>query len=59
MARLEEAGMVAGWYENRTVGGQTVKQRRYRLLAKGLRAWHHTRDFYIEKALGDVEGVTA
>jgi len=46
MARLEEAGMVEGWYEQTVVQGQILKERRYRIAPAGRRAWTDTRDFY-------------
>ena len=46
MARLEDAGWVAGAYTQQIVDGQIIKERRYRLTAGGLRAWNRTRDFY-------------
>jgi hypothetical protein len=46
MARLEDAKFVRGWYLQKIVDGQIIKERRYRVLAPGLRAWQRTRDFY-------------
>jgi len=46
MARLEEAGLVSGRYDQRVLDGQLIKERRYRVTAAGLRAWERTRDFY-------------
>jgi DNA-binding PadR family transcriptional regulator len=46
MARLEEAGLVEGWYEQKVVDGQLLKERRYRATPAGRRAWAGTRDFY-------------
>lgn len=50
MGRLEEAGMVEGRYEQSTVDGQPIKIRWYKITAPGNRAWHSTRDFYIDSA---------
>ena len=50
MGRLEQAGMVEGWYEQKLVGGQNVKERRYRLAKPGLRALAETRAFYLGRA---------
>jgi DNA-binding PadR family transcriptional regulator len=47
MARLEEAGLVEGWYDQKVVEGQIIKERRYRLTKAGARAWAETRDFYV------------
>jgi DNA-binding PadR family transcriptional regulator len=46
MARLEQAGLVQGWYEQITVGDQAVSERRYRLTATGARFWNQTYAFY-------------
>jgi|RhiMethySRZTD1v2_1073278.scaffolds.fasta_scaffold08485_4 DNA-binding PadR family transcriptional regulator len=53
MARLEEAGLVEGWYEQTIIAGQNLKERRYRLTRAGLRAVSDTRAFYLER-LGSV-----
>jgi DNA-binding PadR family transcriptional regulator len=55
MARLEDASMVEGWYDQRVVDGQLIKERHYRLRPPGLRAWNATRDFY----LANLAGLTA
>lgn len=46
MARMEDAGFVAGCYRQRVVRGQTVKERRYCLTDRGKDAWNATRLFY-------------
>ena len=46
MGRLEEARLVEGWYEQRAVAGQSIKERRYRLTRTGSRAVADTRAFY-------------
>lgn len=46
MARIEDAGLVEGWYEQRLVDGQKVRERHYRISANGHSAWRATRDFY-------------
>jgi DNA-binding PadR family transcriptional regulator len=46
MARLEDAGFVEGWYEQKVVDGQLIKERSYRIKQAGARAWAATRDFY-------------
>ncbi|UCC31818.1 MAG: hypothetical protein JSU86_05975 [Phycisphaerales bacterium] len=48
MARLEDAGFVKGWYDQKVIDGQIIKERRYRVLGAGVKAWEHTRDFYVE-----------
>jgi DNA-binding PadR family transcriptional regulator len=46
MARLEEAGLVSGRYDQRVLDGQLIKERHYRVTASGVSAWERTRDFY-------------
>ena len=46
MARLEDGGMVTGWYEQVVVDGVTIKERNYEIRAHGMRCWNQTRDFY-------------
>jgi DNA-binding PadR family transcriptional regulator len=48
MARLERDGLVEGWYEQVTTGGQAVTERRYRLRPTGAQLWNDARDFYAE-----------
>jgi DNA-binding PadR family transcriptional regulator len=54
MSRLEEAGLVRGWYDQKIVDGQIIKERHYKLTASGATAWSDTRDFYLStvKELG-------
>lgn len=47
MARLEDAGFVKGWYEQKIVDGQIIKERRYQIKGQGSRACEKTRDFYM------------
>ena len=49
MGRLEEAALVEGWYEQRLVAGQNIKERRYRITKRGQRALAETRAFYLER----------
>lgn len=48
MSRLEDAGFVAGWYEQEVVDGQIFRQRVYEIRAAGTRAWGRTRAFHTE-----------
>lgn len=50
MARLEETGLVEGWYEQKLVGGQNVKERRYRITRRGRQALIETRNFYLGRS---------
>ncbi len=52
MARLEASGLVEGWYDQKLVDGQNVKERRYRLTRTGERAIDATRAFYVARANG-------
>lgn len=47
MARMEDAGLVSGWYEQEIVEGQIIRERRYELTAAGRSAWQQSRDFYL------------
>ncbi len=49
MARLEDAGLVTGEYDQKVVAGQIIKERRYTLTPDGAAAWRATRDFYLTK----------
>jgi DNA-binding PadR family transcriptional regulator len=46
MARLEEDGLVEGWYVQKEVAGQMIKERTYRITGAGEAAWSRTREFY-------------
>ena len=46
---LETAGLVEGWYAQKLVGGQNVKERRYRITRAGERAVEATRSFYVAR----------
>jgi len=46
MARLEDAGLVTGAYDQKIVEGQIIKERRYALTPGGDAAWTSTRAFY-------------
>jgi len=49
MGRLEDAKLVEGWYDQKVVGGQHLKERRYRLTRRGVKAVDETRAFYLER----------
>ncbi len=46
MARMEDAGLVEGWYEQQIVDGQIIRERHYKIARNGQRAWQRSRDFY-------------
>jgi DNA-binding PadR family transcriptional regulator len=48
MSRLEDAGLVAGRYDQKVIDGQIIKERFYTVSEEGLDAWTSTRDFYME-----------
>ncbi|MHA2279560.1 MAG: hypothetical protein ACXAC5_01525 [Promethearchaeota archaeon] len=50
MARIENDGLVKGWYHTRTVTGrrQIIRERRYRISVVGIRAMQQARNFYLE-----------
>jgi hypothetical protein len=56
MSRLERDGLVDGWYQQITVGDQSVTQRRYRITAAGSKAWAQTRAFYETVVLAATQG---
>ena len=56
MARLERDGLTEGWCEPVVVGDQTVRERRYRITAPGMRAWRQTRAFYETVAAAAAQG---
>jgi len=49
MARLEASDLVEGWYDQKLVAGQNVKERRYRLTKAGERSVETTRNFYVAR----------
>lgn len=48
MARLEDSKFVEGFYEDKIVKGQRIRERRYRLKGEGAKALLESRRFYIE-----------
>jgi len=46
MARLEEAGSVEGWYDEKVIDGQRIKERRYRITGAGEAARQEVWEFY-------------
>jgi DNA-binding PadR family transcriptional regulator len=48
MARLEDARLASGDYDQKIIDGQIIKERRYTLTPEGDAAWKKTRDFYLE-----------
>jgi len=52
MARLEESGLIEGWYNQKVVEGQIIKERWYCVTAAGERVWSEAADFYAERRRG-------
>lgn len=46
MARMEDANLALGWYEQKIVKAQIIRERHYRITAVGRSAWNGTRQFY-------------
>jgi DNA-binding PadR family transcriptional regulator len=46
MARMEEAKLVEGWYNQSVIDGQLIKEREYRITGAGLKALNETKRFY-------------
>jgi DNA-binding PadR family transcriptional regulator len=49
MARLESSKLVEGWYDQKVIAGQNVKERRYRITRSGERSLETTRSFYVAR----------
>lgn len=49
MARLEESKFVKGWYDQKIVEGQIIKERRYQILGNGISGLKQARNFYRSK----------
>jgi len=48
MSRLEDSGSVEGWYDQKIVDGQIIKQRRYKITGDGITAVKETQAFYAD-----------
>ena len=46
MARMEDSGLLEGWYEQQIVDSQIIRERHYRIVPPGRKAWDACRDFY-------------
>ena len=56
MARLEDSRFVEGWYHQKVIDGQMIKERRYRITGEGENACRRVRTFYIENPLPRLQG---
>lgn len=50
LARLEDAKLGEGWYEQRIVDGQIIRESHYKLTGAGRKAWESSRVFF-ERAI--------
>jgi DNA-binding PadR family transcriptional regulator len=46
MGRLEKSKFVEGWYNQKTIEGQIIRERHYRITGKGISAFKATLCFY-------------
>ena len=56
MARLEDSGFVQGWYNQKIVEGQIIKERQYKITSLGIEAWESVRDFYLARLGFGIQG---
>src|SRR4051812_34876814 len=49
MARLEDAGFVEGWYDEKVIDGQRIKERKYRITAAGEATRREVCEFYLRQ----------
>ncbi|MCA9029836.1 MAG: PadR family transcriptional regulator [Planctomycetaceae bacterium] len=56
MARLEDAGFVEGWYEQKKIEDTTVRERTYKITGDGVHALNDVRLFYVSSASSAVNG---
>jgi DNA-binding PadR family transcriptional regulator len=50
MARMEDAKLVKGRYDQKVVDGQIIKERVYKVTGAGVGAFESVRDFYLAHA---------
>ena len=55
MARLEDGGLVEGWYEQQIIDAQIIRERHYKITRSGSQGWQGSRDFY-QKSIAASEG---
>ena len=56
MARLEDANLVEGWYDEKVVEGQMIRERKYKLKGHGRTAYDRIVRFYREHGLDGTQG---
>lgn len=52
MSRLEDDKFVRGWYDEKVIDGQRIKERRYEITGAGTRVAQEVREFYLQNARG-------
>jgi DNA-binding PadR family transcriptional regulator len=59
MSRMEDAGVVKGWYEQQIVDSQIIRERHYEVTAQGSSAWEKSGEFYRQasEGLSGLEGL--
>ncbi len=59
MSRMEDAGVVKGWYQQEIVEGQIIRERHYKITAPGKTAWRRSSEFYrkVSNELGGAESL--
>ena len=48
MSLLEDSGFVSGWYEQRVVAGQIIRERHYKVETVGKKALQESKMFYVQ-----------
>jgi len=56
MSRIEDAGLAKGKYAQKVVGGQMIRERKYRITAPGRRAWDEAVVFLNKLQIAPVTG---
>jgi DNA-binding PadR family transcriptional regulator len=52
MSRMEDARLVKGWYDQKLVEGQFIKERVYTITSGGIAAFTSAREFFMSLAAG-------
>ena len=50
MSRMEDSRLIKGWYDEKIVEGQRIKERWYKVTGHGQKAWDEVREFYLSHA---------
>ncbi len=46
MSRMEDSGIVKGWYQQQIVDSQIIRERHYKITAQGRASWRASSEFY-------------